>query len=146
MLRTIAIIVALVAAALGGYMLSEGLYGSSSSSSSTTTATAAKSELPWVVAAPGRVEPGSGEFRLGASILGQVADVPVKVNDKIEDGVISSEERPKRDGKPPAVHDEEHHHEPQPVASAAVNSEPPPPQPTGSDKSLRGRFRIRRHA
>src|SRR6202049_491671 len=87
MLRTIAIIVALVAAALGGYMLSEGLYGSSSSTSTTSTA-AAKSELPWVVAAPGRVEPGSGEFRLGAGILGLVADVPVKVNDKIEDGEL----------------------------------------------------------
>jgi HlyD family secretion protein len=88
MLRTIAIIVALVAAALGGYMLSEGLYGSNNSTSTTTTTAAAKSELPWVVAAPGRVEPGSGEFRLGAGILGLVADVPVKVNDKVEDGEL----------------------------------------------------------
>jgi len=87
MLRTIAIIVALVAAALGGYLLSDGLYGDSSTTSTTTTATA-KSELPWVVAAPGRVEPGSGEIRLGAAILGQVADVPVKVNDPIEDGEL----------------------------------------------------------
>ena len=88
MLRTIAIIVALVAAALGGYMLSEGIYGSGSTTTSTTTASTAKSDLPWVVAAPGRVEPGSGEFRLGAAILGQVADVPVKVNDTVEEGEL----------------------------------------------------------
>ena len=53
-----------------------------------TTTAAAKTELPWVAAAPGRVEPGSGEFVLGAAILGKVADVPVKVNDVVEDGEL----------------------------------------------------------
>ena len=61
---------------------------------------------------------------------------------RIEDGVISSEERPKKDGKPPAEHGEHH---PAPHAAGAAPNPEPPTQPTGSDKSLRGRFRIRRH-
>ena len=84
MLRTIIIILALIGAALGGYMLSESFYGAGTA----TTTAAAKTELPWVAAAPGRVEPGSGEFVLGAAILGKVADVPVKVNDVVEDGEL----------------------------------------------------------
>jgi len=85
MLKTIAIVVALVAAAFGGYLLSETLY---SSDSGTSSSAEAKTELPWVAAAPGRVEPGSGEFRLGVSIIGKVADVPVKVNDDVEAGEL----------------------------------------------------------
>ncbi len=84
MLKTIAIVIALGVAALGGYLLSETLYGVGT----TTTTAAAKTELPWVAAAPGRVEPGSGEFSLGAAILGKVADVPVKVNDQVEEGEL----------------------------------------------------------
>lgn len=86
MLRTIAIIAALVGAALGGYFLSEGLYGSGSDTSK--AATADEQEVRWVAAAPGRVEPGSGEFRIGAAILGLVADVPVKINDSVEQGEL----------------------------------------------------------
>jgi HlyD family secretion protein len=85
MLRTFAIVAALVVAGLGGYLLSENMYGNGGNS---TTKAAAKTELPWVAAAPGRVEPGSGEFRLGAAVLGRVADVPVKVNDVIESGEL----------------------------------------------------------
>jgi len=84
MLRTIAIVIALGVAAFGGYLLSETFYGSNSS----TTTAAAKTELPWVAAAPGRVEPGSGEFRLGVAIIGKVADVPVEVNDQVEAGEL----------------------------------------------------------
>jgi HlyD family secretion protein len=85
MLKTIAIVVALAAAAFGGYLLSESLYGSGGTTSSSAEA---KTELPWVAAAPGRVEPGSGEFRLGVAIIGKVADVPVKVNDDVEAGEL----------------------------------------------------------
>lgn len=86
MLRTIAIIAALVGAALGGYLLSEGLYGTNGDSSK--AATNEKEEVRWVAAAPGRVEPGSGEFRINAAILGLVADVPVKINDGVEQGEV----------------------------------------------------------
>jgi HlyD family secretion protein len=86
MLRALAILVALGIAAFGGYMLSDSLYGPGGTTS--TSKTEAKTELPWVAAAPGRVEPGSGEFRLGSAIIGKVADVPVKVNDKVEKGEL----------------------------------------------------------
>jgi len=61
---------------------------------------------------------------------------------RIEDGVISSESRPKKDGMPPAAHDE-HHHEPQ---SAPTPPHPETIQPAGIEKPLRGRYRIRRNA
>lgn len=84
MLRTLAIVVALGLAALGGYLVSETLYGNGGSVSTSSN----KTEPEWVAAAPGRVEPGSGEFRLGAAIIGKVADVPVKVKDEVEDGEL----------------------------------------------------------
>ena len=85
MFKTIAIVLALVVAALGGYLLSGSYYGKSSTA---TVATATTTEEQWVAAAPGRVEPGSGEFRLGAAVIGKIADVPVKVNDDVEEGEL----------------------------------------------------------
>jgi HlyD family secretion protein len=43
-------------------------------------------ELPWVAAAPGRVEPKSGQVRIGSGLLGRIAEVTVKVNDVVEEG------------------------------------------------------------
>ena len=40
------------------------------------------------VAAPGRVEPKSGEIRLGATYLGRVEEVLVSVDDKVEEGEL----------------------------------------------------------
>jgi HlyD family secretion protein len=69
-------------------LLSEGYYGSGSSSSTKSEA-ATKSEEAKEVAAPGRVEPSSGEFRLGAATEGAiVADVPVQVNWPVEEGEL----------------------------------------------------------
>jgi len=82
MLKTIAIILALVIAAVGGYLLSDGLYGTP------TTTTEAKTTVEWVAAAPGRVEPGSGEIHIGTAVLGRVSAVLVKVNDKVEAGQL----------------------------------------------------------
>lgn len=42
----------------------------------------------YVVAAPGRVEPRSGEIRLGATYLGRVVEVLVEVDDKVEEGEL----------------------------------------------------------
>ena len=42
----------------------------------------------YVVAAPGRVEPKSGEIRLGATYLGRVEEVLVSVDDKVEEGEL----------------------------------------------------------
>jgi HlyD family secretion protein len=85
MLKAAGIVAALVAAAFAGYLLSDGTYFSGESK---TTKTEEKSGPQWVAAAPGRVEPVSGEVNIGAAILGQVADVTVKVNDKVEDGEV----------------------------------------------------------
>lgn len=85
MLRTIGIVAALVAAALLGYVLSEGTYFSGETRTAKETP---KTGAQWVAAAPGRVEPGSGEVNIGAAILGQVADVTAKVNDDVEEGEL----------------------------------------------------------
>jgi HlyD family secretion protein len=85
MLRTIGIVAALVAAALLGYVLSEGTYFSGETKTAKETP---KTGAQWVAAAPGRVEPGSGEVNIGAAILGQVADVTVKLNDDVEEGEL----------------------------------------------------------
>ncbi|WP_072397227.1 efflux RND transporter periplasmic adaptor subunit [Hyphomicrobium sp. CS1GBMeth3] len=42
----------------------------------------------YVVAAPGRVEPKSGEIRVGATYLGRVEEVLVSVDDKVEEGEL----------------------------------------------------------
>ena len=42
----------------------------------------------YIAAAPGRVEPKSGEIRLGATYLGRVEEVLVKVDDKVEEGEL----------------------------------------------------------
>jgi HlyD family secretion protein len=51
-------------------------------------AVAAATAPQWVVAAPGRVEPRSGEIRIGATLLGRVAEVLVKPNDVVEEGTV----------------------------------------------------------
>jgi len=84
MLKTLGILAALAIAALGGYIASQGNYLDSVETSSTET----KTGTQWVAAAPGRVEPGSGEVHIGAAILGQVADAPVKLNDRVEEGEL----------------------------------------------------------
>lgn len=48
----------------------------------------ATTQLAWVAAAPGRVEPKSGEIRLGAAAPGRVAQVLVAVNDKVEENEV----------------------------------------------------------
>lgn len=48
----------------------------------------AEASVPWLAAAPGRVEPKSGEIRLGTTFLGRVDEVLVKVEDKVEEGEL----------------------------------------------------------
>ncbi|HMN36332.1 MAG TPA: efflux RND transporter periplasmic adaptor subunit [Hyphomicrobium sp.] len=51
-------------------------------------AKAATSELAWIAAAPGRVEPKSGQVRVGAGLLGRIAEVTVGLNDEVEEGEL----------------------------------------------------------
>ena len=48
----------------------------------------AEADVPWVAAAPGRVEPKSGELRIGTGLLGRVTKVHAKVDDKVEEGEL----------------------------------------------------------
>ena len=43
-------------------------------------------DLQWVVAAPGRVEPKSGEIQIAAGMMGRISHVFVKVNDDVAAG------------------------------------------------------------
>lgn len=86
MIRTIAVVLALTLAAFAGYLLSVGFFGGSDSA--TNTASDDVDAVEWVAAAPGRVEPGSGEIRVGSALLGKVAEVPVAINDKVEEGQL----------------------------------------------------------
>lgn len=44
--------------------------------------------VDWIAAAPGRVEPKNGVTRVGAELLGRIAEVPVKLNDTVEEGEL----------------------------------------------------------
>ena len=45
-------------------------------------------KIDWLAAAPGRIEPKTGLVRVGAQLLGRIADVTVKLNDTVEDGEL----------------------------------------------------------
>ncbi len=51
-------------------------------------ATPAAPKIDWLAAAPGRIEPRTGLVRIGAQLLGRIADVTVKLNDKVEEGEL----------------------------------------------------------
>lgn len=85
-------IAALVVAAVGGFVISAYWQSSksapdkSSTASASTSSSTSKSQPAWVAAAPGRVEPRSGEVRVGTSLPGKVVEVAVAVGAKVEDG------------------------------------------------------------
>ena len=47
---------------------------------------AAPTALPWIAAAPGRIEPRTGEIRVGAPVLGRISEVHVRINDEVGEG------------------------------------------------------------
>lgn len=42
----------------------------------------------WVAAAPGRVEPRTGQIRISAALPGRVTEIAVKVNDRVAEGEV----------------------------------------------------------
>lgn len=83
MLKPTHIALLLVLAGAGGYLAYDKMKAGD----------AASEEAPvvakdYTVAAPGRVEPRSGEIRLGATYLGRVEEVLVEVDDKVEEGEL----------------------------------------------------------
>jgi len=83
MLKRIGLIILVIAALGGGYLAFDKIRAASSYGSEEPVV-----EINWIAAAPGRVEPKSGEIRLGASLLGRVDEVLVKVDDKVEEGEL----------------------------------------------------------
>src|SRR5262245_25079298 len=83
MLKKIGLIILIIAALGGGYLAFDKIRAASTYGEDEPVA-----EINWIAAAPGRVEPKSGEIRLGASLLGRVDEVLVKVDDKVEDGEL----------------------------------------------------------
>jgi HlyD family secretion protein len=45
-------------------------------------------KIDWLAAAPGRIEPRTGLIRVGAQLLGRIADVTIKLNDQVEEGEL----------------------------------------------------------
>ena len=60
----------------------------SSTSSSPTSAQLAGGQLPWIAAAPGRVEPRSGQVRISSGLGGKVEKVAVVMNDRVAEGEV----------------------------------------------------------
>lgn len=88
MLKNLGLLVLLALAGAGGYLLSQQYFEKKDGGYAATTPANAEPAVSWVAAAPGRVEPKSGEIRLGTSLLGRVAEVLVKVEDKVEEGEL----------------------------------------------------------
>ena len=99
MARKLAIVAGLASLGLAGFavalMITPGnpiqiRFGSSSSTTTTTPAAsqAAATQLAWVAAAPGRVEPRSGQIRIGTGVAGKVEKVSVNMNARVAEGEV----------------------------------------------------------
>lgn len=83
MLKPTHIALLLVLAGAGGYLAYDKMKADDAESEAAPVVA-----RDYVVAAPGRVEPRSGEIRLGATYLGRVEEVLVEVDDKVEEGEL----------------------------------------------------------
>ena len=85
---------ALIIAAMGGYLVSgssllrDGGKVTAANVNAATSAVTAGGKSNWLAAAPGRVEPKGGMIRIGAPQVGRVSEVLVSVNDMIDDGEL----------------------------------------------------------
>lgn len=48
----------------------------------------AQEDTRWLATAPGEVEPGSGEIKIGSSVVGRIAEVLIKAKDKVFAGEL----------------------------------------------------------
>lgn len=85
MLKNAVIALVLAAVAGGGYYAYKAQDNASYGAYDTDETT---ESVNWVAAAPGRVEPKSGEIHLGTTLLGRIEEVLVKVDDTVEEGEL----------------------------------------------------------
>lgn len=99
MARTLALILGLASMGLAGFavslMVTPGqavpkvqLPGMGPTQTKTQASGPTSSDLPWIAAAPGRVEPRSGQVRITPGAMGRVIAVPVRLNDKVAEGQV----------------------------------------------------------
>lgn len=93
MLKVVGAVAALAMFGAAGYLLSSGSKSkpvalTDTSATYRSEPAASTEQLPWVAAAPGRVEPRTGEMKVGTTLLGRVAEVLVRVNDEVEEGEL----------------------------------------------------------
>src|SRR6185295_10355676 len=99
MARKLAILTGLASLGLAGFAVAlimtpgnpiQIKFNTPAASSTSTSGGAANvsAQLPWVAAAPGRVEPRSGQIRISAGIGGRVEKVAVKMNDRVAEGEV----------------------------------------------------------
>jgi HlyD family secretion protein len=62
--------------------------GSPSTTPARAAAPTAATQLAWIAAAPGRVEPRSGQIRIGTGVAGKVDRIAVIMNDRVADGEV----------------------------------------------------------
>ena len=62
--------------------------GSPSTAPAPAAAPTATTQLAWIAAAPGRVEPRSGQIRIGTGVAGKVDRIAVIMNDRVADGEV----------------------------------------------------------
>jgi HlyD family secretion protein len=84
MLKQVVLLALIGLAGVGAYLA----YDKAVEYKAPAEAAATKPSVDWVAAAPGRVEPKSGELRLGTTFLGRVEEVLIKVDDKVEEGEL----------------------------------------------------------
>ncbi|MBS0269720.1 MAG: efflux RND transporter periplasmic adaptor subunit [Proteobacteria bacterium] len=83
------LLVAVGAGAFGAIAISRSdLLGAKSANDDTVKNEETAPKIDWVAAAPGRIEPKSGLVRVGAQLLGRIAEVNVKLNDNVEEGEL----------------------------------------------------------
>lgn len=83
MLKPTHLALLLLLAGAGGYLAYDKMRASDTAETDVQVV-----EKDYVAASPGRVEPRSGEIRLGATYLGRVEEVLVQVDDKVEEGEL----------------------------------------------------------
>jgi HlyD family secretion protein len=97
MARKLAILAGLASLGLAGFavalMITPGnpiqiRFGSSSPTTTPAASQTAATQLAWVAAAPGRVEPRSGQIRIGTGVAGKVERVAVNMNDRVAEGEV----------------------------------------------------------
>lgn len=88
LVRTMMMLTIAVAGGAGAMSYATGANPFIPSATAQTATAATPKELPWVAAAPGRIEPKSGQVRVGAGLLGRIAEVTIKVNDVVEEGEL----------------------------------------------------------